>query len=142
MRKKNSDLTFLRRFRRFCITNETAYKLITAIRVKKIKNLLEKAHIFIAVDKKERQSYEIKLSEKQHTSLEDLIWYVTDHCNLNCRSCMSFCPLAREYSIPVKDFERDILPTPFIRSNCFLSNQTTSPNTHLSHLFEVSNPLK
>jgi MoaA/NifB/PqqE/SkfB family radical SAM enzyme len=36
-----------------------------------------------------------------------VILLVVDHCNLNCRGCCAFAPLAKEYFVPLLDLERD-----------------------------------
>jgi hypothetical protein len=33
---------------------------------------------------------------------------ITDHCNLNCRSCDHFSPIAKEYFLDLKSFENDM----------------------------------
>ena len=40
--------------------------------------------------------------------LEKCDIHITDHCNLNCRSCTHFAPLAPEFFLDVDDFARDI----------------------------------
>ncbi len=40
--------------------------------------------------------------------LEKIDIHITDHCNLNCRSCTHFSPLADEYFLDIDDFVRDI----------------------------------
>ena len=40
--------------------------------------------------------------------LEKIDIHITDHCNLNCRSCTHFSPLAEEFYINIQDFECDL----------------------------------
>ncbi len=40
--------------------------------------------------------------------LEKVDIHITDHCNLNCKSCTHFSPLAEEFYLDSDDFERDI----------------------------------
>jgi hypothetical protein len=79
------------------------------LRVKKIKNLFEKVRIYIGVDRDDRKELVLTFANKPHPFLDEFIWNVVDNCNLNCRSCSVFCPIAKEKSISVTDFERDIL---------------------------------
>lgn len=47
-----------------------------------------------------------RASEKQRHSLRFQI-NVTDHCNLNCKGCTAFSPLAKEKYIDAESYERD-----------------------------------
>ena len=41
-------------------------------------------------------------------SLEYLELHLTDHCNLNCRGCSHFSPIAEKWFAPLADYQRDI----------------------------------
>ncbi|MDR1416583.1 MAG: radical SAM protein [Prevotellaceae bacterium] len=43
---------------------------------------------------------------KPHAALSFAV-LLTDHCNLNCKMCNTFCPLAEEYYLDINVFERD-----------------------------------
>ena len=34
--------------------------------------------------------------------------HLTDHCNLNCKGCTHFSPLAEKFFLDIDDFERDL----------------------------------
>lgn len=40
--------------------------------------------------------------------IEKIDIHITDHCNLNCRSCTHFSPLSEEFYLDIDDFEKDI----------------------------------
>lgn len=40
--------------------------------------------------------------------LEKIDIHITDHCNLNCKGCTHFSPLAEEFYLDIDDFERDL----------------------------------
>ena len=40
--------------------------------------------------------------------LEKIDIHLTDHCNLNCKGCTHFSPLAEDFYITVEDFEKDL----------------------------------
>jgi MoaA/NifB/PqqE/SkfB family radical SAM enzyme len=107
MENKNTIPKWYVKLRRFLITNETAYKISTILRLKKIKNLLEKAHIYIGVDKEARKVYETKHNQPREF-LDEFIFYIIDNCNLSCKNCSSFCPVAKEKFISVENFTKDM----------------------------------
>ncbi len=44
-----------------------------------------------------------------HNNKLDLIeFHIVEHCNLNCKSCMHFSPLADKSFIKISDFKRDV----------------------------------
>ena len=46
--------------------------------------------------------------KKGKTILEKIDIHLTDHCNLNCRSCTHFSPLAEEFYLSLEGFETDL----------------------------------
>ena len=34
--------------------------------------------------------------------------HITEHCNLNCKGCYHFSPLAKEEYLDINEFERDL----------------------------------
>ncbi|MCQ2743360.1 MAG: 4Fe-4S cluster-binding domain-containing protein [bacterium] len=46
--------------------------------------------------------------------IEMIELHVTDHCNLNCKSCMHFSPLACNEFVKLKDFKQDLKTLAFV----------------------------
>lgn len=44
-------------------------------------------------------------------------FHIVEHCNLNCRGCTHFSPLARQEYLSLTEFERDIVRLAFLTSN-------------------------
>jgi hypothetical protein len=100
-------MTLMQKLRRFIITNDTAYRIAAFLHIKKIKNFLEKFNIFIAVDKKAREHYATK-HVCARERLDEFIFYIIDNCDLNCKNCSSFCPIATVKYISVEKFTQDL----------------------------------
>lgn len=68
--------------------------------------------------------------------------HVTDHCNLNCRSCSHFSPLAQEYYLDINQFQNDckrlsLLTNGNLEDIVFLGGEPLlHPN--LSDIFEIA----
>jgi MoaA/NifB/PqqE/SkfB family radical SAM enzyme len=69
---------------------------------KKLKGLVP-SHLFTAM--KDLYFSRIKLKPLKRLRL---CIHLTDHCNLNCRGCDNFSPLADKRNVDVAVFERDI----------------------------------
>lgn len=58
----------------------------------------------------EVDSFEVGFSDRLHALARKplLDVHVVDHCNLRCRGCVHFAPLARERSLDLGDYEADL----------------------------------
>ena len=56
------------------------------------------------------RTYRCYNAAKQRLKKKDLLWFgvhVTDHCNLNCKYCDNFSPIADEFYLDIKQFTKD-----------------------------------
>ncbi|MCL2799004.1 MAG: radical SAM protein [Endomicrobia bacterium] len=86
----------LKKIKRFIITNETAYKISVILRIKQIKNFFEKT---------------LKFNKKIAASdyfIEDIHYHIIDRCNLNCKNCSSFSPIAKDNVTDINTFTKDL----------------------------------
>ena len=67
---------------------------------------------FFKTDKFTFEFLEGKVRRKRRSEVADRISYLeihlVDHCNLNCKGCCHFSPIAEKFELNITDFEKDI----------------------------------
>jgi MoaA/NifB/PqqE/SkfB family radical SAM enzyme len=87
-----------------------------------------------------QKRYLLKL--KKAISLDYFEVNLTEHCNLNCKSCQAFAPLAKETYLAVTSFERDMTRISEITSEnvnrIFLLGGEPLLHPHITTLFDIA----
>lgn len=73
-----------------------------------IKILLEIKHFSQMLNERFENFKKCSTKFAQKSRLEIVEFHITEHCNLNCKSCVHFSPLAEEEYLPLDIFQSDI----------------------------------